>query len=411
MGQILSHPITSQLLQRRGHKDYSVASSEMQGYRLNMEDQHTIQFGLGKHENLSLFGVFDGHAGEKASLYLAANLHKKIAGLADPTDEKQLQKAVMELDLEFMSNEEARENGSTCCFCVVQPKGEGENKKWEITACNVGDSRAILIKKDGTFQALTEDHKPEDPREKQRIEEAGGSVSMNRVDGQLAMSRAIGDYQYKADPKLAQDKQKVIPLGEIQRAVASPGDYLLVCCDGIVEQMSNADAVDCVNKSMKSQDEEKADPATAIMELFKLSLAKGSKDNHSALLITFHDGRSYEREDEFVAGPYHPFKNDATFARTYKEDAAKHGISGEELEALARKTEASMPELKEIPTEKSDGSMQAIEAFLNQPGESTMREKLMMLTSMLQRGLPGEEDGDDEDEASSSPGEDELKTD
>ena len=106
--------------------------------------------------------------------------------------------------------------------------------------------------------------------------------------------------------------------------------------------MSNAEAVDCVYKNLNSQEEEKADPAMTIMELFKLSLAKGSKDNHSSLLITFHDGRSYERADEFVAGPYHPFKNDPTFAKTYKEDAAKHGIDGEELEALARKTEVGL---------------------------------------------------------------------
>ena len=107
--------------------------------------------------------------------------------------------------------------------------------------------------------------------------------------------------------------------------------------------MTNAEAVECVHKNMQGQDEEKVDPATALMELFKLSLAKGSKDNHSALLITMHDGRSYERADEFVAGPYHPYKGDATFDRTYKQDAAKHGIEGEELEALARKTEVLCP--------------------------------------------------------------------
>jgi len=45
---------------------------------------------------------------------------------------------------------------------------------------------------------LSVDHKPYDPVEKDRIEKAGGYVQTGRVNGNLAVSRALGDLEYKS---------------------------------------------------------------------------------------------------------------------------------------------------------------------------------------------------------------------
>lgn len=47
------------------------------------------------------------------------------------------------------------------------------------------------------IRVMTEDHKPVDAEERQRIEAAGGFVAGGRVDGSLNISRALGDQKFK----------------------------------------------------------------------------------------------------------------------------------------------------------------------------------------------------------------------
>lgn len=61
-----------------------------------------------------------------------------------------------------------------------------------IYCANSGDSRAVASIK-GETNALSFDHKPEDPKEMERIEKAGGIVTYGRVNGNLNLSRALGD--------------------------------------------------------------------------------------------------------------------------------------------------------------------------------------------------------------------------
>jgi protein phosphatase 1G len=65
-----------------------------------------------------------------------------------------------------------------------------------LYVANAGDSRCVLCHGARTM-ALTTDHKPTNPDEEKRINEAGGFVTEGRVNGCLNLSRAIGDMNYK----------------------------------------------------------------------------------------------------------------------------------------------------------------------------------------------------------------------
>lgn len=92
---------------------------------------------------------------------------------------------------------------------------------------------------------MSEDHKPEDPVEHERIKSGGGFVQWNRVNGELAMSRALGDFRYKQNLEAPLDKQLVICYPDIsihQRNIEQ--DWLMVlACDGVWDVMTNDEGV------------------------------------------------------------------------------------------------------------------------------------------------------------------------
>lgn len=66
----------------------------------------------------------------------------------------------------------------------------------KLYVANAGDSRCVLAR-NGEAIALSFDHKPDNDEEKKRIEAAGSQILEGRVDGNLNLSRALGDLKYK----------------------------------------------------------------------------------------------------------------------------------------------------------------------------------------------------------------------
>jgi len=82
--------------------------------------------------------------------------------------------------------------GCTSCVCLVTPD--------KVICANAGDSRAILATKEGKVIELSYDHKPENDEESKRVYDNNGFVQEGRVNGVIAVSRAIGDWEYKNLP-------------------------------------------------------------------------------------------------------------------------------------------------------------------------------------------------------------------
>jgi serine/threonine protein phosphatase PrpC len=65
-----------------------------------------------------------------------------------------------------------------------------------LIIANAGDSRSVLCR-GGVAVPLSYDHKPENEEERRRIEHAGSTITEGRVDGNLNLSRSLGDMKYK----------------------------------------------------------------------------------------------------------------------------------------------------------------------------------------------------------------------
>lgn len=108
--------------------------------------------------------------------------------------------------------------GCTACVCLITADS--------VICANAGDSRAILVDKKGKVTELSYDHKPDNEGELARVKAGGGFVDDGRVQGIIAVSRAIGDWEYKNPALLAQLEKKKSGLKKKGQTVLAPqGPY------------------------------------------------------------------------------------------------------------------------------------------------------------------------------------------
>jgi len=277
-------------------------------------------------ENTSLFAVFDGHGGKFSAEYCAEHYVKvlsrnskfvqyakdiSIAGSEDLEEQRRvvglleqaLQESFMDLDMELLreavdgtakdnddvsdsgngegiSNQRSDEvgmdeSGTTIVVVVLTPKF--------IVCANAGDSRAVYKTSDKACP-LSYDHKPDDDKEESRIRKAGGYVSGGRVDGDLAVSRGLGDFRFKTSPHLGLERQKVSPLPDI---IVKPrneekDEFVILACDGIWDVLSNQECIKVVTDIFH---EGETNVGLVCEELLDTCLRLGSKDNMTSLII------------------------------------------------------------------------------------------------------------------------------
>jgi len=339
MGWGLSHPVSSKRLYRLGDKNFRVGLATMHGWRETMEDSHSIHLSLEKHPDSGYFGIFDGHSGSLCSNYMAERLVQEIDRL-ETFDKESLAKTCLRVDQEFLDDTryQHHEDGCAGIFTIIQCK----DGKYSIINANIGDSRTVLARAqpEGNFQAVTctDDHKPSDPKERQRIEAAGGSVTSQRVDGQLALSRAFGDRQLKTPVTARGEDRKVTANPDFTEFECTSADWLLLCCDGIYEGdiFSRQDVIDWVAAKLQNND----DIAQVCGMLLDECLTRGSHDNMSAMLIQFKDGTDYAKDKwEYLPGPWFDGEDSVKFQSAYSTDALAAGYTVEQARAMRKKME------------------------------------------------------------------------
>lgn len=310
----LKEPKTEKSVEDGENQEVRYGLASMQGWRTEMEDAHTVVLS-GDSDGVSFFGVFDGHSGDMVSEYCSlcwvdhvkqsesypgdlstamsesfftmdeflrdscrsSEFFKKLetqkkmderkrAKVQDPRDIHQKVRALMqdannqgslstsetyalaesmcELEQEAI-NRRAHVCGGSTAICATL-RGS------KLVVANAGDSRGVLCRENGRVFPLSHDHKPEHKVETDRILRAGGYVKDGRVNGQLALSRAIGDFEFKQNVTMTAQDQAVTCNPDVLVVDLKRGDeFLILACDGIWDVVSNEQAVAFVRAELR----------------------------------------------------------------------------------------------------------------------------------------------------------------
>mmetsp|Transcript_36279 Transcript_36279/g.26914 ORF Transcript_36279/g.26914 Transcript_36279/m.26914 type:complete len:339 (+) Transcript_36279:53-1069(+) len=290
MGNTLDNPITDKEsdFYESPSTGLKAGATGMQGWRLEMEDAH-VAVDIPEAPGHVFLAVFDGHAGAGAAKYAAREIIPHLKATeewarycsGDHKDPHLLGEAMatafVQVDQYMRTHQEGTNgqdsSGCTSVTAIITPT--------HIICANAGDSRCVMGTA-GATKELSFDHKPYNQSEKDRIERAGGFVQWNRVDGDLAVSRALGDFGYK-NASLEPKHQKISPHPDIEvHERTDQDDVLLLACDGLWDVMSSTEAVNTVREIFRSGE---SNPLLVAEEMIDLALDKGSKDNISAVVV------------------------------------------------------------------------------------------------------------------------------
>lgn len=312
MGAFLEKPKTEKYNESKTGAGLRYGLSSMQGWRIEMEDAHSAVLGLPDvSDNISWFAVFDGHAGSRVSAHCSGHLLDCI--LSQDSFKESLKKEHVLSEEELMDKVKS---GILSGFLSLDEKlrkipevANGEDKSGTTAVCalitekyvlfsNCGDSRGVLsVKGDGggSNPALaTQDHKPSNTIERERIQNAGGNVMIQRVNGSLAVSRALGDFEYKNVDGKGPTEQLVSPEPEfyVKTRDADNDEFLVLACDGVWDVMTNEDICSFIADRMRVTD----DLETIANEVIDTCLHKGSRDNMSIIIIAFPAAPKIDQE-------------------------------------------------------------------------------------------------------------------
>jgi len=249
-----------------------------------MEDFHYIEDNFNGNPKLAFFAVYDGHGGKEAASFASLNLHKvlqeELLKCQDYADlslfndaEKTLEiisKTYSLTDEKIKTSNVPSHHGCTAVTCLVTGSLQDNNRY--LFVANAGDSRAVLCR-DGKGLRLTLDHKTSNQEESKRITDLGGFIIKERVNGQIMITRSLGDHLMK---------EYIIGTPYVHFEKLTEKDTVLIlACDGLWDVVSDQGAADLVLDS--------ANCSLSSTELSKRLLVKaldeGSTDNLTVMVV------------------------------------------------------------------------------------------------------------------------------
>ncbi len=313
---------------------------------------------------ISYFGIFDGHGGEGCSEFLKNNLLNYLLENKNfPYDIKtSLTESFDKAEEEFFKLkcgedlEHSDKSGSCALVCLLF-----DNK---IYIANLGDSRAIMSMNYGSkVKQLTNDHKPDNPKEFERLIKNGSKVygddndDPNRDPSKLNFIKDKAELEkYKANNKTSEEivfreypsdlavtrtigdiKSKKKEFGGKQGSIInkpdiyihdinSTDDFVVMGCDGIFDDLSNQEVSDAAWLVFKNESKEKNYDIHELTQdacdlIIKYGLEKKTSDNLSCIVIGFEGLEKYLKNKlnkEKVNSSLNNFKKNFKKSQTIK---------------------------------------------------------------------------------------------
>lgn len=274
------------------------AYAAMQGWRAKMEDYMITAPNI--CPGYSLFAVLDGHAGKYAAEQSALHLPGFVAKHLRPVLKRDLERealiagisdaitqAFVEMDAKLAKemHPDPRttappRGGTTVSGVLVTPD------TWIFVNC--GDSRTVF-QRDQAIAFVTVDHKPDSPAENQRIRQCGGTVLRGRVNGTLAVSRALGDFAYKTSSinlNASPTSQIVSPLPDCTAVPRTKADdFMVLASDGLWDVLSSENMMGFFSEAMRTHSGKGSSAEGGCIAAVKQALHLGSYDNMSVMLV------------------------------------------------------------------------------------------------------------------------------
>ncbi len=121
-----------------------------------------------------------------------------------------------------------------------------------------------------SYKRISCDHRCNNEEEVNRIKQSGGSVFSGRVDGQLMLTRALGDRNFKS--------HGVTSIPHIERHVIYDGDkYIVIASDGIWDVIDD-EYIYKLSKTILNVEE-------FANQILKFAINRGSRDNMSCIAL------------------------------------------------------------------------------------------------------------------------------
>lgn len=142
-----------------------------------------------------------------------------------------------------------------------------------------------MLSRLGTAIEMSKDHRPCCIKERKRVESLGGYVDDGYLNGQLAVTRALGDWHIEGmkeasgpgGPLSAEPELKLITL-------TKDDEFLIIGSDGIWDVFSNQNAVDFARRRLQDHNDVKV----CCKELVEEAVRRGAMDNLTVVLVCFH---------------------------------------------------------------------------------------------------------------------------